>query len=182
MPLEAVAKMARWQPKVAASRVGSGNVVSGRGVAIGGFAASAAAVVADVEVNRKTGKIVARHMYASQDAGLVVNPAFVENQMEGNLVQATSRALIEEVVTSKKRVTSLDWASYPILRFRDHPNVSTVLVTRPEIASTGSGEPPTAPTAAAIANAFFDATGVRIRQAPMTPGKVRAVLAAAKRA
>jgi CO/xanthine dehydrogenase Mo-binding subunit len=180
--LEAVAALAKWQPKTAASELSGSSVVHGRGIAIAGYARSYAGVVADVEVNKKTGKIVARHMYASQDAGLVVNPAFVENQMEGNLVQATSRALIEEVVTSKKRVTSLDWASYPILRFRDHPNVSTVLVNRPEIASTGSGEPPTAPTAAAIANAFFDATGVRIRQAPMTPGKVRAVLAAAKRA
>jgi CO/xanthine dehydrogenase Mo-binding subunit len=178
--LEAVAALAKWEPKVAASRLDSGNVVRGRGIAIAGYARSFAGVVADVEVNKKTGKIVARHMYASQDAGLVVNPAFVENQMEGNLVQATSRALIEEVVTSKKRVTSLDWASYPIIRFKEHPNVSTVIVDRPDIASTGSGEPPTAPTAAAIANAFFDATGVRIRQAPMTPGKVRAALAAAK--
>jgi CO/xanthine dehydrogenase Mo-binding subunit len=180
--LEAVAALAKWQPKPAASALTDSNVVHGRGIAIAGYARSYAGVVADIEVNKKTGKIVAKHMYASQDAGLVVNPGFVENQMEGNLVQASSRALIEEVVTSKKRVTSLDWASYPILRFKDHPNVSTVLVNRPEIASTGSGEPPTAPTAAAIANAFFDATGVRIRQAPMTPGKVRAALAASKRA
>jgi nicotinate dehydrogenase subunit B len=180
--LEAVAALAKWQPRPAASDLSGSPVVHGRGIAIAGYARSYAGVVADIEVNKKTGKIVAKHMYASQDAGLVVNPGFVENQMEGNLVQASSRALIEEVVTSKKRVTSLDWASYPILRFKDHPNVSTVLVNRPEIASTGSGEPPTAPTAAALANAFFDATGVRIRQAPMTPGKVRAALAASKRA
>ena len=93
-------------------------------------------------------------------------------------IMATSRALFEQVTTSKSRVTSLDWSSYPIMRFKDSPNVTTVVVDRPEIASTGSGEPATAPVAAALANAFFDATGVRIREAPFTPGRVRAVLKA----
>jgi nicotinate dehydrogenase subunit B len=174
--LNAVAAAARWQPSVANARRQTGNVRTGRGVAIAGFASSYAAVVADIEVNMKTGKIVAKHMYAAQDAGLAINPALLENQMSGNLVQATSRALLEEVVTSKTRVTSTDWASYPILRFKDSPEVTTIVVNRPDIASTGAGEPPTAPTPAAIANAFFDATGVRIRQNPMTPARVRAVL------
>jgi CO/xanthine dehydrogenase Mo-binding subunit len=178
--LNTVAAAAKWQPKVANSSAQSGNVVSGRGIAIGGFASSYAGVVADIDVNRKTGKIVVKHLYASQDAGLAVNPALVENQMEGNLIQGASRALMEEVVFSKSRVTSTDWSTYRILRFKDAPNVTTAVIQRTDQRSTGSGEPPTAPVAAAIANAFFDATGVRIRQAPMTPGKVRATLANAK--
>ena len=90
-----------------------------------------------------------------------------------------SRALHEEVPFNRRRSTALDWVSYPILRFKDAPRVSTTIVQRKDLASTGSGEPPSVPVAAAIANAFFDATGVRITTAPMTPGRVRAVLAAA---
>jgi nicotinate dehydrogenase subunit B len=178
--LDAVAKAANWQPKVAGSKRGSGNVLTGRGIAIGGFANTFAAVAADIEVNTKTGKIVAKHLYAAQDAGLTVNPALVENQMSGCLVQGCSRALIEEVRFNKVRQTSLDWASYPILRFKDSPNVTTVVVQRIDEASTGSGEPATVAVAAAIGNAFFDATGVRLYSAPMTPARVRAALAAAK--
>jgi CO/xanthine dehydrogenase Mo-binding subunit len=177
MPLQAVANMAKWQPKVAASKPGSGNVVTGRGVAIGGFANSAAGVVADIEVNKKTGKISVKHLHAALDVGLAVNPGLVENQMEGSLIQGTSRALFEEVKFNKTRMTNTDWSSYLPLRFKDAPNVSVAVVQRTDKASTGAGEPALAPTAAAIANAFFDATGVRIRTAPMTPARVRAALA-----
>jgi CO/xanthine dehydrogenase Mo-binding subunit len=90
-----------------------------------------------------------------------------------------SRALCESVAFDTRRVTSLDWLSYPIMRFKDHPKVSVSIVQRPDLAPTGSGEPSQAPIAAAIANAFFDATGVRIREAPMTPPLARGVLAAA---
>jgi CO/xanthine dehydrogenase Mo-binding subunit len=176
--LNAAASAAKWQRRVSGSRKQSGNVVTGRGVALGGFANSYVGVVAEVEVNRKTGKIVAKHVYAAQDAGLAVNPALIENQMLGSVIQGVSRALFETVTTSKTQVTSLDWASYPTLRFKDSPNVTTVVVNRPDKPSSGSGEPPLAPTPAALANAFFDATGVRIRQAPMTPGRVRALLKA----
>jgi CO/xanthine dehydrogenase Mo-binding subunit len=177
--LNAAAAAAKWQPRVANSHRPSGNVVSGRGVAIGGFANSFVGVVAEIEVNKKTGKIVVRHVYGAQDAGLAVNPALIENQMEGAMMQGVSRALFESVVTNKERITSLDWSTYPSLRFKDAPNVTAVVVNRPDRASSGSGEPSLAPTPAAIANAFFDATGVRIRQAPMTPARVRAVLKAA---
>jgi CO/xanthine dehydrogenase Mo-binding subunit len=88
-----------------------------------------------------------------------------------------SRALLEEVPFDRRRSLALDWVSYPILRFRDAPNVSTRIVQRLDLASTGSGEPTNVPVPAAIANAFFDATGVRIRTAPMTPGRARAALA-----
>ena len=122
------------------------------------------------------------HLYGAQVAGFSVYLPGIENQMEGNLIMGTSRALREEVPFNRQRSLALDWVSYPILRFQDAPRVSTRIVQRKDLASTGSGEPPSVPVPAAIANAFFDATGVRIRMAPMTPGRVRAVLAAAKTA
>jgi len=177
--LVGVAKAANWQPRVANSVKQAGDVVTGRGIAIGGFANSQAGVVAEIELNKKTGKIVAKHMYVAQVAGLTIAPSLVNNQSVGSLVMGVSRALTEEVVFDKGRVTSLDWVTYPLLRFKDHPKVTTVVVQRTDIQPTGSGEPPTAPVAAAIANAFFDATGVRIHEAPMTPARVRATLKAA---
>jgi CO/xanthine dehydrogenase Mo-binding subunit len=180
--LTGVAELAGWKPRVAASGVSRARVVRGRGIAIGGFAASQVGVVAEIAVDRVTGKIAVEHMYAAQVAGLTVYPDGVSNQLEGNLVMGTSRALLEQVVDDTRRVTSLDWSTYPILRFKDHPRVTTKVMQRTDLAPTGSGEPAQAPIAAAIANAFFDATGVRIRQAPMTPGRVRAVLAAAAKA
>jgi nicotinate dehydrogenase subunit B len=177
--LVGVGKAANWQPRLANSVKQTGDVVKGRGIALGGFANSQAAVVAEIEVNRKTGKIVAKHMYVAQVAGLTVAPSLVNNQSDGSLIMGTSRALHEEVAFDKGRVTSLDWVTYPLLRFKDHPAVTTVAVQRTDLQPTGSGEPPTAPVAAAIANAFFDATGVRIHEAPMTAARVRATLKAA---
>ena len=177
--LTAVAKLANWQPKVAASNLSDATIVTGRGIALGGYANSQAAVVADIQVNKKTGKIVCTHAYCAQVAGLTVYLGGVSNQQEGNLVMATSRALVEEVPFNTHRSTGLDWVSYPILRFKDSPTVTTTIVQRTDLAPTGSGEPPEAPTPAAIANAFFDATGVRIRTAPLTPARVRATLKAA---
>jgi CO/xanthine dehydrogenase Mo-binding subunit len=176
--LAGAAALAGWQPRVAASRLSSANVVRGRGLAIGGFAGSQVGVVAELEVDRTTGKIRLHRLSAAQVAGLTVYPDGVRSQLEGNLIMGASRALHEQVAFDTRRATSLDWVTYPIMRFKDHPEVRTAVVQRPELASTGSGEPAQAPVAAAIANAFFDATGVRIRQAPLTPGRVRAVLAA----
>ena len=177
--LNAAAQAAGWTPRVAASNLSSDNVVTGRGIALGSFANSQSGVVAEIQVNKTTGKITPINMYASQNAGLAVNPALVENQMSGALIMGTSRGLFEEVVYDKNRVTSLDWVSYPIMRFKDAPKVTTVVIQRTDLQPTGSGEPPNCPAAAAVANAFFDATGVRIRQAPMTPAHVRAALKAA---
>jgi CO/xanthine dehydrogenase Mo-binding subunit len=95
------------------------------------------------------------------------------------MTQGFSRAIHEELVFNKSNVTSLDWVTYPILRFKDHPTIHYRVVQRLDLAPTGAGEPPDASVPAAIANAFFDATGVRIREAPLTPGRVRAVLQAA---
>ena len=180
--LNAVTKAANWVPKVAASNLGTTKVVTGRGVALGGFAASQVGVVADISVNKKSGKITVDHLYAAQVNGLTISPGLVENQMSGNLIQGLSRGLLEQVAFSKSHVTSLDWVTYPILRFADSPPVTTVSIQRTDLPSTGSGEPVNAPVAAAVANAFFDATGVRIRQAPMNAARVRATLAAASTA
>jgi nicotinate dehydrogenase subunit B len=136
--------------------------------------------VADIEVNKRTGKVVATRLYGALDAGLIINPALVENQIVGQMIQATSRTLKEEVTFDKSNVTSLDWVSYPVLRFAEHPDVVPVVVQRLDEPSTGAGEEVMGATAAAIANAFFDATGVRLRQYPMTPERVKAALAVAK--
>jgi CO/xanthine dehydrogenase Mo-binding subunit len=185
------ARLASWQPRVAASNLSKESVVRGRGIALGGYAETMSAVIADIEVNKRTGRIVVKHVYAAQDTGLTVYPGGVQNQADGSIVQGVSRALFEQVQFDRKRVTSFDWVSYPIMRFKDAPEVSFSIIQRTDIPAldsgtvandgvlaTGSGEAPTAPIAAAIANAFFDATGVRIREAPMTPGRVRATLAA----
>jgi CO/xanthine dehydrogenase Mo-binding subunit len=134
--------------------------------------------VAEIEVNKKTGKITVKHLYAAQDSGLTVNPALVENQIVGQVTMNTSRALLEEVRFNTKRQTSLDWVSYPILRFKDAPKVTPIVIQRPEIEMAGAGDHVMEHVPAAIANAFFDATGVRIRQVPMTPAAIRAALAA----
>jgi nicotinate dehydrogenase subunit B len=190
--LTEVAKISNWKPKVAASKLESGNIVSGRGVAIGGFAGTMAGIVADVKVNKSSGKISVTHLYGSQDTGLAVYIGGVENQAVGSMTQGLSRAMLEAVNFDKSHVTSLDWVSYPILRFKDSPPITFSVVQRTDIPAvdsgtvaangvlaTGSGEPPTAPIAAAVANAFFDATGIRIRQAPLTSARVREVLKAA---
>jgi CO/xanthine dehydrogenase Mo-binding subunit len=137
------------------------------------------AIAAHVTVNKKTGKITVDHLYAAQDAGTTVNPASVENQIEGCLVQGASRALLEEVRFDRVRQSSLDWVSYPILRMKDAPAVTPIVVQRLDKPAGGSGEPTTAAVAAAIANAFFDATGVRLFRAPMSPAYVRKALALA---
>ncbi len=118
----------------------------------------------------------AKHLYGAIDAGLVVNPGNVESQISGQLVQTASRMLKEEVTFTKTNVTSLDWASYPILRFEECPEVTPVVVQRLNERSTGAGEEVMAAAAGAIANAFFDATGVRMTEFPMTPKRVLAAL------
>jgi nicotinate dehydrogenase subunit B len=178
--LEAAAAAAGWTPRVAGSQRSDGEVVTGRGIAIGTHHVSFGAAVAEIEVNKRTGAIVAKNLYGALDAGLAVNPALIENQIVGQMVQATSRILKEEVTFSDRNVTSLDWESYPVLRFAEHPNVTPVVVQRLGEPSTGAGEEVMGSTGAAIANAFFDATGVRLRQYPMTPERVRAALAAVK--
>ena len=148
----------------------------GRGIGLGTHLQSWGAAVAEIEVNKETGKVRARHLYGAIDAGLVVNPGNVESQIVGQMVQTASRMLLEEVKFSKSNVTSLDWASYPVLRFEECPEVTPVVVQRVDQRSMGAGEEAMAAAAGAMANAFFDATGVRMHEFPMTPDRVLAAL------
>jgi nicotinate dehydrogenase subunit B len=190
--LEAVARLSGWQPSVAASKLSSASVVSGRGMAFGHSLKTMPAAVVDIELNKKTGKIVIKNVYVALDAGFVVYPDGLHNNEEGAILHGIGRALHEQVVFDKKGVTSLDWVSYPVLRFKDAPKVTISVASRADVPmtdtttvaangsrSTGAAERGLEPISAAIANAFFDATGVRIHEAPMTPARVRAVLRAA---
>jgi CO/xanthine dehydrogenase Mo-binding subunit len=176
--MSAVTKAAGWQPKVPASNLSDANVVTGRGVAWSNVQSttSPAAAVADVSVNKKTGKITVSHIYQAFNAGLVIYPGDVANQVVGGVTQIVSRLLTEELRYTKTRVASLDWVSYPILRFKDAPKVTPIVVQDTGAPPSGVGELVTMAAAAAVANAFFDATGVRLREAPHTPGRVRAAL------
>jgi nicotinate dehydrogenase subunit B len=193
--LEGAAKAANWQPRVAASNVSNGNVVKGRGFAMGTFSNTRVAVVVDIEVNRQTGKIKVTDLYYGGDTGFIVYPDGAQNNEMGALIQGVSRALHEQVDFDKKRVTSLDWVTYPVLRFVDAPRMHQEAVSRSDVPindtgatvaqsgarSTGSGEPGLTAVPAAIANAFFDATGLRIREMPMTPARIRGTLGAGRK-
>jgi len=170
--LDAVAQTAKWTPRPRDRSQARGRVANGRGIALGTHTASYAAAVADIEVDRETGKIVVRHLYGAIDAGLCVNPGCLENQISGMLVQAASRMLKEEVTFSTTAVTSLDWNSYPILRFEECPEVTPIVVQHLDQKPSGGGEEMMGPATAAIANALFDATGVRLREYPLTPARV----------
>jgi CO/xanthine dehydrogenase Mo-binding subunit len=185
--LTAVAKESKWQPKVAASNLSDADVVTGRGIAFGYYANTMTCCVADIQVTKSTGKIVAKELRVAGDAGLIVYPHGSENNEEGAAMQGLSRGLVEQVDFNKKGVTSLDWVSYPMIRFKDSPKIHIHGLSRTDVPdpagpgsrTTGSGEPALSPVPAAVANAFFDATGVRLREAPMTPSRVRGVLKAA---
>jgi nicotinate dehydrogenase subunit B len=174
--LDAAAKAANWTARTAASNLPKSRTVTGRGIGMGTHLASYGAAVADIEIDKETGKVVAKHLYGAVDAGLVVNPGNVESQISGQLVQTASRMFHEEVTFTKTNVTSLDWATYPILRFEECPQVTPVVVQRLNERSTGAGEEVMAAAAGAIANAFFDATGVRMTEFPLTPKRVLATL------
>lgn len=188
--VRATAERAGWkahtQPQQTPDTQGVSDIVTGQGVAYAryvhskwpGFGAAWAAWVADVEVNRKTGEVHVRRVVVGHDAGMMINPAGVQHQIHGNVVQTTSRALTEQVALNpvNNTVAALEWGAYPILNFRDVPVIEVVTMARPGEAPLGAGESASVPGTAAIANAIFDATGVRFRQPPFTPEVIRAAL------
>src|SRR5690606_23580147 len=121
-------------------RIAGGRIRRGRGIGLGTHLVSYGAAVAEVEVDTATGQVRILSLTGALDAGMVVNPLIVERQIEGQLVQTASRMLLEQVTFDDRRVTSLDWASYPVLRMRDCPQVRAVIVQRPGDRSTGAGE------------------------------------------
>jgi nicotinate dehydrogenase subunit B len=185
--LRATADKAGWLPHTAPQQQrADGDWLQGQGVAYAryvhskfpGFGAAWAAWVADVQVNQVTGEVQVSRVVVGHDAGLMVNPKGVEQQVHGNVLQTTSRALKERVRVDAATgtVASREWGSYPILSFREVPVVEVLLMPRPGEPPLGVGESASVPGTAAIANAIFDATGVRFRQPPFTPEVVRAAL------
>ena len=204
--IQATAHKAGWRARTGPQEASDGGLGPGGDILFGqgfayaryvhskwpGFGASWAAWVADVEVNRKTGEVHVRRVVVGQDAGQLINPAGVEHQLHGNVIQTTSRALLEQVpfappasaaqgaqlpgVLPSGVVASREWGSYPIIDFRNVPVIEVLHMPRPGEAPLGVGESSSVPGTAAIANAIFDATGVRFRAPPFTPEVVRAAL------
>ena len=172
--VKAAAEKAGWKPRLSPARDGRG-----RGISFAERNGTSVAAVAEVEVDRASGRVWARRFFIAHDCGLVVNPQGLRHTIEGNVVQGLSRTLFEEVRFDRDSVRSVDWASYPILEMQDAPeSIETVLIDRPEVVPSGAGEPTMRVIPAAVANAVFDATGVRIRKAPLSPERVKAALAA----
>jgi len=175
--IKAAAERFGWQPRPSPQRQ-TGVKVTGRGIAYAQRNGTRVAVIAEVEIDRSSGKIRAPRFVVAHDCGQIINPDGLHRAIEGNIVQGISRTLWEEVKFNDKNVTTVDWISYPILDITETPEkIETVLIDHPEIAPSGAGEPSIRPVAAAIANAIFDATGVRMRRVPFSPDRVKQSMA-----
>jgi CO/xanthine dehydrogenase Mo-binding subunit len=180
--INALKKQANWQegPSHRNPAPDTQAWVSGRGFAYAryfhskfpGFGAAWAAWVCDLSVNRHSGQIKLDKIFVAHDCGRIINPAGVRHQVHGNILQSASRVLKEFVTFDASAVTSLDWGGYPILRFDELPQVDVQLLDYPDEPPMGAGESASVPSAAAIANALFDALGVRLREVPFTPEQV----------
>jgi nicotinate dehydrogenase subunit B len=179
--VNAVAERAGWKPRpVRQEQVAEGDIVRGRGFAYAlyvhskfpGYGAAWSAWIADVAVNKATGDVSVTRVVAGQDSGLMINPDGVRHQIQGNVIQSTSRALMEEVSFDRNAVTSREWGAYPIIKFPDIPKIDVLMLPRQDQPPLGVGESASVPSAAAIANAIFDATGVRFRELPFTPERI----------
>jgi CO/xanthine dehydrogenase Mo-binding subunit len=181
--LEAVAKASQWKPRdqraarPAAVDGRRGAVVRGRGVSLNSGFGGYVATVCEVEVDTRSGRIWPRRFWVAHDCGIVLNPRSLRTTIEGNIVQGCSRALFEEVRFDERNVTSTDWAGYPILDMPDAPErIDIVTIDRRDQPAGGAGEPAHVTVPAAIANAIFDATGIRLRSMPMTAKRMREAL------
>ncbi|HEY1756387.1 MAG TPA: molybdopterin cofactor-binding domain-containing protein [Bryobacteraceae bacterium] len=181
--LKGAAKAANWEtrpsPKPGNRKTG---IAAGRGVACVAYEGDNGytGIVADVEVDQDSGKVAVQRMWVAIDAGPISNPDGLRNQAEGGALQGMSRAMGEEVTWDDQKVTSVDWRTYHSLPLGfDVPKIECVLIDRPEEEATGAGETAITVIAAALGNAVFDATGVRLRQIPLTAERVKAALTAA---
>jgi nicotinate dehydrogenase subunit B len=177
--VHAVAERAGWKSRPV-REVAEGDIVRGRGFAYAlyvhskfpGFGAAWSAWIADVAVNKATGDVSVTRVVAGQDSGLMINPEGVRHQIHGNVIQSTSRALMEEVSFERGAVTAREWGAYPIIKFPDLPKIDVLMLPRQDQPPLGVGESASVPSAAAIANAIYDATGVRFRELPFTPERI----------
>lgn len=179
--VNAVAERAGWTPRpVRREPEPEGDIVRGRGFAYAlyvhskfpGYGAAWSAWIADVAVNKTTGDVSVTRVVAGQDSGLMINPDGVRHQIEGNVIQSTSRALMEEVSFEHGAVAAREWGAYPIIKFPDLPKIDVLMLPRQDQPPLGVGESASVPSAAAIANAIYDATGVRFRELPFTPERI----------
>jgi CO/xanthine dehydrogenase Mo-binding subunit len=179
--LNRVAALAKWEKRPSPKRGESGDVLTGRGVSYVKYELyrTYVAAVAEVEVQRSTGAIRVTRFFVAHDCGQIINPDGLKNQIEGNIIQTVSRTLIEDLKFDRSAVTSIDWATYPILTFPEVPEIIMELIDRPNEKPWGAGEPSAAVVPSAISNAVFDAAGVRMRSVPFTPEKVKLALSRA---
>ena len=181
--IKAAAAAFKWETRPSPKRVGSGETLTGRGIAYTYRSQTVVAEIAEVEVNRRTGRVWVKRIVCAHDCGLVINPEALRRTVEAGLLHALSRTLHEEVRFDTEKVTSVDWASYPTMTHLDTPeSIEVVLVNgdpnpkRGDLPHYGAGETMLKPTMAAIANAIFDATGVRLRRVPFRNERVLAAL------
>jgi CO/xanthine dehydrogenase Mo-binding subunit len=184
--VKAAAAAYGWETRPSPKPPGAGTILTGRGISYSFRGETVVAEIADVEVNRKTGHVWVKRLVCAHDCGLVINPEGLRNTIEGNMLHGLSRALYEEVQFDNEKVTSVDWMSHPTLTHADTPaKIDVVLVngdpnpSRADLAPYGAGEAACRPTIAAVANAIYDATGVRIRRVPFRAERVLAALQAA---
>jgi len=185
--LKAAADAFKWDTRPSPKRLDSGDILTGRGIAYTYRSQTVVAEIAEVEVNRRTGRVWIKRLVCAHDCGLVINPESLRRTIEGGLLHGVSRSLHEEVRFDTEKVTSVDWASYPTLTHLDTPeSIEIILVNgdpnpkRADLPHYGAGETMLKPTMAAIANAVFDATGVRLRRVPFRNERVLAALKTAK--